>query len=85
MENSFKHGVFNDSENPIVISICTKNGHIYFHIKNRKSNSKILSSTGIGVINTKKILEIFYPKTHEIVINETETSYSCKIQIQNKF
>jgi two-component system LytT family sensor kinase len=85
IENSFKHGVFNDSENPITISVSAKNEHIYFHIKNRKSNSKTLSSTGIGIINTQKILDIFYPNAHDIKINQTEEIYSCKIQIQNKF
>jgi two-component system LytT family sensor kinase len=85
VENSFKHGVFNDNQNPIIISLSANNGIVVFKVKNKKSNRKVLLSTGIGITNTKKILEIFYENSHVIDIHETETVYSCEIQIHNKF
>jgi LytS/YehU family sensor histidine kinase len=62
IENSFKHGVLNDSKNPIYIFINVLPAEIRFHIKNKKSN-QIYMESGIGLQNIKQILQLFYPQS----------------------
>ncbi len=78
IENSFKHGVLNDSKNPINIFINSSNDEISFHIKNRKNN-QIYTESGIGIQNIRQILQLFYPQRHELNIIDADGLFSCEL------
>lgn len=82
VENSFKHGILNDSENPIKIFLSVKGNDALFNIKNECTNNKKTISTGIGLQNAKKILELFYKNKHFLSIKKTNTTYYCELNLK---
>jgi two-component system LytT family sensor kinase len=82
VENSFKHGVLNDPENPIVILLFAVENEVSFKIKNKRVNNKKIISTGIGLQNAKKILGLFYKNSHSLIIDKSDTTYSCELNLK---
>jgi two-component system LytT family sensor kinase len=48
-------------------------------VKYENSNSK---TSGIGISNAKKRLELIYPEKHDLVINHSGNTYSVFLKIQ---
>ena len=86
IENSFKHGRHKIENNSTVSAELTvKNHKLEFQIKNDKMAitsfpSKTLHG-GIGLVNIKKRMELYYPERHELLLTETEQSYNAKLII----
>jgi hypothetical protein len=83
VENAFKHGDTHCEENPIRIRIETAHDEIIFKVSNKKNTSKNKPiSTGIGQINVKNQLDLFYKDKYELVINENSSEfYSTTLKI----
>lgn len=81
VENAFKHGVFNEPENPIVISLNTNENNIQFEIRNKKKNQKTLIETGIGIDNIQQILELFYKDNYTLSVENSINTYSVKLHL----
>jgi two-component system, LytTR family, sensor kinase len=85
IENAFKHGVFNDSDKPISITLEIKTDEILFSVENYKNirHSLVPSnqhrSTGIGLNNLKDVLDIFYQNQYHLTVKNTEDIYACSI------
>lgn len=79
VENAFKHGVFENPESPINISLLVNDNELLFNVKNNKSNKISLHTTGLGLTNSKHFLNIFYPEMHILNVKETETDYSVEL------
>ncbi|HEX7367085.1 MAG TPA: histidine kinase [Pelobium sp.] len=83
VENAFKHGM-GTLENPkINLSLKIYADYIVFEVENDiapSSDTKDYSS-GIGLINTTRRLELLYNKAHELTINETEGRYRVKLKL----
>ncbi|WP_252734365.1 sensor histidine kinase [Arenibacter algicola] len=85
VENSFKHSTASQSED-IFISVdiqVSENGLLQFECSNsfrRETNTDDLSH-GIGLQNVKKRLGLIYPGAHSLSIEETDTTYSVKLNI----
>ncbi|MCG2614585.1 histidine kinase [Terrimonas sp. NA20] len=83
VENAFKHGVLNDPDKPVCIQLKASNQQVEFSV----SNSTVVSGTqkdqtsGIGLSNIKRRLELIYPGKHELIISEQER-YSVYLKIQ---
>jgi len=83
IENSFKHGASKTTGSPRIDIFLTINGkNLNFIVTNSKSNGIEISSSGIGIENTKKRLELLYPERHLLEINETDNNYSVFLEIQ---
>lgn len=82
VENSFKHGISSDADNPITILLLVEEDEIKFKIKNNRTNRKIFISTGIGLQNARKILNLFYDKKHSLKIEQTDNTYSCELNLK---
>lgn len=71
VENAFKHGIGMVADPTIIVDVKINPGDMYFTVKNKispeSSNEKDLSS-GIGLKNVQRRLELIYPKTHELTI-----------------
>ncbi len=88
VENAFKHSSASQSEDiSIRIHIKLKeNGTLEFECINsfrHVTNTDDLSN-GIGLQNVKKRLEIIYPNSHTLSIQETDMLYSVKLNIELK-
>ena len=83
VENAFKH-ISNHTEKINFVHICMSKqaGSFLFEVTNSKDNSiHTDTSGGIGLVNVKRRLELIYPAKHSLVINNTETLFTVKLQI----
>jgi LytS/YehU family sensor histidine kinase len=86
VENSFKHGVCNDTEDSwIRIDLSLKDDWLTVKIENSKGNSngKASEKNGIGLENVKRRLEILYPGKHEFKVLNEEHSYLTILRVKN--
>ncbi|HPE86756.1 MAG: histidine kinase [Bacteroidales bacterium] len=86
IENSFKHGVWNDVGQPeISISLVVKNNALTFDIQNSigsTGTNKLSNETegeGIGLRNVKRRLEILYPNQHSLEIKQNKNRYQVTL------
>ena len=82
VENSFKHGVFNDEANPIKISLSIQDNILTTIIRNKKTNRKTMNTTGIGINALEQILKTFYPNKHCYKIKQNDYEYCSEISLK---
>ena len=84
VENAFKHGDLHCEENPIRIKLETTDYEIKFEVINKKNASKNKpTSTGIGLLNMKNLLELFYKNKHELIVNDSGSGFYSAAIILN--
>ena len=85
VENAFKHGVSNEVDNSwIHIDITLKKNKLTFKIENSFNEGQILISqfgSGLGLVNLRKRLEIFYPNGYELKTMQDESSYLVTLKL----
>jgi sensor histidine kinase YesM len=84
IENAFKHGISYAHNATINIQINTNGKKISLLVKNNNYRSKDLtdnSDSGIGLDNVKKRLDLLYPKSYKLTINDTETIYTVELEV----
>ncbi|HSH66966.1 MAG TPA: histidine kinase [Bacteroidia bacterium] len=82
IENAFKHGILNDPNNPMNISIEVNDGILIFRVKNKKSTKNHFLFTGIGLENIKQVLRIFYKEVHNLTINSDDINYVSELKLK---
>ena len=84
VENAFKHGSLLNGFLSIIITIKLEKDILLFSIKNTVLNKHISpKNKGIGLENIQKRLVLLYPKTHQLVIEETPNWFSVNLRISN--
>ncbi len=81
IENGFKHGNVSDENYPFMIRLKVKNGLLIFETANKISNKQKDDANGIGLQNIQRRLNLLYPKTHQLTIDETATEFKCLLTI----
>jgi two-component system LytT family sensor kinase len=90
VENAFKHGVSEEiNEASVTIELKATDEYINFYIENSKPNltDKEVNNQNresIGLKNIKTQLNILYPKTHILVINDDEENFSIILKLISK-
>lgn len=82
VENSFKHGVFSQKDNPIKIHLSISNHILTFVVKNKKTNRKPLLETGIGLIEMEEVIKLFYPGKHHFKVEQNDYDYSSQLNLE---
>ena len=90
IENAFKHSK-NTIEQKIVIDITVKlwGNSILFSVKNsytasdNKSNA-LEKSSGLGLSNVKKRLDLLYANAYDLAIRDTDEFYDVQLQLRIK-
>jgi len=85
LENSFKHGKVSGKKSFIDLKIQTGVNRIDFSIKNsfeKKEKDSNSQSSGIGLSNIRKRLEMLYPEEHELEITENEGIFKVWLSLQ---
>jgi len=80
VENSFKHGSIVNGCLTIIISMSESENSLLFHVKNSVLENKKTTS-GIGLENIKKRLEMLYPNAHRLEITEKNQEFNVKLEI----
>lgn len=79
VENTFKHGDFN--RKGFDLKIDDLKGILHFYLRNFKTDKQKDVTSGIGIENVRKRLEILYPKKHTLNIQETELEFIVDLKI----
>lgn len=86
IENAFKYVGFNECrENRVEICLKYERGDLVFSAFNTKDSfiNKAQGSSGLGIANTKRRLELLYPGKHSLEIQDTENDYTARLTILN--
>jgi two-component system LytT family sensor kinase len=84
VENAFKHGVGMIEKPSISIQLFDNPTFLHFVVKNKTSNQpteKKDESSGIGLTNVRRRLELLYPENHELKITESANTYNVDLKI----
>lgn len=78
LENAFKHGVENLRQNAYIkMNLTASQNQIFFDIENNYEKMNI--SSGIGLKNLKRRLELIYPNEHALSFSTTESVYQARL------
>ncbi|WP_125077741.1 sensor histidine kinase [Rufibacter latericius] len=83
VENAFKHGVVNDPANPVQIQLEVNGKDLLFEVRNRINRQQKDHSTGIGLANIKRRLELLYPNQHHLAVNTNGLVHETRLKLQN--
>ncbi len=82
VENSFKHGVINDTKNPITIVIKISENTLQFLIENSFAGAHVnQNKSGYGIENLRALLESFYKEKYKLRVTKTESKYRVTLNI----
>jgi LytS/YehU family sensor histidine kinase len=81
VENCFKHGELFDPANPLIIRIDVEDDRMLFYTSNKKRNEPREVSTGIGLVNIRKRLDLHCLNRYVLDIKEDATHYTCTLVI----
>jgi LytS/YehU family sensor histidine kinase len=84
VENSFKYGIKGDISNTFIrMDLKQKKDEFIFDIENNYSENLLETNehSGLGLENTKKNLEIVYPKSHELKISKTKDTFKVCLKL----
>ena len=81
VENAFKHGDLKSTDYPIVIKVKVDEHRLRFFCRNRKKAGPKELSTGIGLDNIKKRLDLAYGKNYLLNIKDEAEFYTTELTI----
>ncbi|GGI24292.1 sensor histidine kinase [Pedobacter mendelii] len=79
VENAFKHGVVNDKNQPVRIRLKVLNKRLSFEVSNKISHAQKDHSSGVGLINIHRRLDLIYPEKHELLISNNGNTYKTTL------
>jgi sensor histidine kinase YesM len=81
VENAFKHGDLKSTDEPIDIKLKVDVNKLYFFCRNRKKSGPKELSTGIGLENIKKRLDLAYGTDYFFNVKDEEAFYTTELTI----
>lgn len=84
VENAFKHGTGMIQDAEIDVCLKVENGVLHFSVRNKynKTANEIKDKTsGIGLSNVKRRLNLLYHQTHSLQIDKGDGWFSVSLQI----
>lgn len=85
VENAFKHGVGMIAEPEIFIRLHCSSNTLNFQVRNKTAGAVLQEdkdhSSGIGIKNVKRRLELLYPGAHTLNIKEEGDWYEVNLQL----
>ena len=81
VENAFKHGDLKCPDHPINIKINVQDGSMSFFCYNRKKSGPKEISTGIGLDNIKKQLDLTYGRNYSLNVKDEAEFYTAELTI----
>jgi two-component system, LytTR family, sensor kinase len=82
IENMFKHGILNQPNKPLCISITVEDHQLILATSNYINPYAKDTASGIGLENVKKRLALLYPNQHTLNIKKTELLYECLLELK---
>ncbi len=82
VENSIKHGILDDAENPVFFSVKASKKMLIIESGNKINRKLKDKQLGIGLENLKKRLAFYFPEKYEFTIVSDENIFKSYLQIQ---
>lgn len=86
IENAFKYLGFDEGkENRVDISLKYEDGNLYFRCFNTKDSyiNPVEKSSGLGIANARRRLELLYPGRHSLKIENHDYSFEINLTLHN--
>lgn len=83
IENAFKHGDLKNPLHPLDIYLEVGGNRLVFTCRNRKKAGPKASSTGIGLDNIKKRLDLSYGDCYQLDVKEDDADYAVELIISD--
>ena len=80
-ENAFKHGVVYDAAHPVRIKLKIQHKRLSFEVSNKISRAQKDLSSGVGMVNIHRRLDLIYPDKHDLLISNNGNTYKCTLII----
>jgi len=84
IENAFQYGVSTSVNSPINILLEVLDKNIHFQVVNKIIRASDPNSTGIGLENTRRKLELLYPDAHTLTISNDGSVFVVDLIIRIK-
>jgi two-component system, LytTR family, sensor kinase len=86
VENAFKHGTGLLQNPEIEIELKAENGRLDFMVKNKFIETETTKdkTSGIGLANVKRRLELLYGGRHQLLVNKSDGRFTVSLQITFK-
>ena len=81
VENAFKHGDLKDPDNPIDIAVNVQRNRLFFYCRNKKKSGPKQLSTGIGLENIRKRLDLAYGENYKYIVGDEPDFYTVELTI----
>ncbi|MNK74825.1 Sensor histidine kinase YpdA [compost metagenome] len=79
VENAFKHGVVNDEAQPVRIKLKVQQKRLSFEVSNKISHAQKDHSSGVGMVNVHRRLDLIYPDKHELLVSNNGNTYKSTL------
>ena len=83
VENAFKHGDLKNQEYPIDIKVNVEDKNLHFYCRNKKKHGPKEISTGIGLDNIKKQLDLTYGRNYSLDVKDDSEFYTTDLTIKS--
>ncbi|WP_299821723.1 histidine kinase [uncultured Pontibacter sp.] len=83
VENALKHGVVDDAATPISINLLLQNKELYFEVSNHINKNQKDQTTGIGLPNIRRRLDLIYPGKYELEVQDDGQMYKTVLRLQD--
>ena len=81
VENAFKHGDLNKQEFPIEVRLNVDRNKLYFYCRNKKKSGPKELSTGVGLENIRKRLDLAYGDKYKFAVQDEPEFYTIELTI----
>lgn len=81
VENAIKHGVLDDPDNPVRIHLNIEGEQLQFEVENQHSDDNKDTTTGIGLPNIARRLELLYPERHTLQVGAAAGRFTTSLRL----
>ena len=81
VENAIKHGVLDDPAHPLHIRLALNDTQLQFEVVNRCSTDNRDATTGIGLPNLRRRLELLYPQRHTLRVDSAGEQFTTSLRL----
>ena len=82
VENAFKHGDLHSEGTSVGIRLTVDSGTLDFHVENTPSSGARDRTSGVGLRNVRRRLELLYPGMHTLDVHSTPDLYSVSLRMK---
>jgi two-component system LytT family sensor kinase len=82
VENALKHGVVNQAAHPVAIELALPSpDRLEFTVSNRINQHQKDATTGVGLPNIRRRLELLYPGHHTLTVHNDGQTYQTRLEL----